>query len=316
MFVIHANLDAEATWAGRVLPLRVRQRISAMAPLLAALAPVPADEVEVWAPEPVDPARLRVFTPRMRVGTPPHADLTWADPSACDANDRRTGLAIAQQLGCALPGARVITQLADLDTDLPAGRWVVKAVHTASGRDRAHGEGSHAPTGELRARIANLLRTQPLVLEPWLDRVCDAGTAAGHTHGLATDARGQFAGIDTARDRLLPAERAQLLATAAAVTAALAGRGYHGPVGLDAFAYTDPAGERRFHPLCEINARHTFGAVARAVAHRLGPAATRLGFGPPPPHATLLIAPTPDDPLAAWVADSDAFPQGVPDVRA
>ena len=56
---------------------------------------------------------------------------------------------------------------------------------------------------------------------------------------------------------------------------------------VDAFAYRDGDGTRRFHPLCEINARLTFGWIARALAARLG--TRRLGFGPPPDGALVLI---------------------------
>jgi hypothetical protein len=50
--------------------------------------------------------------------------------------------------------------------------------------------------------------------------------------------------------------------------------------------------------MCELNARHTFGHVARALAARYG---TRvLGFGSPPPDARILVAPGDDDPVTAW----------------
>lgn len=338
-FVIHANLDAEATWAGVSLPARVRQRLGATAALLAALAPDDARDVEIWAPAAVDPARLRalpgVAMPNMRVGTPPRADLAWADPGARDANSRRAMLAIAEQLGVALPGARAISSLAELDEHVASGgafahagaeldshlaqggaaaRWVCKAEHTAAGRDRAHGAGSAPPAGELRARIANLLaRHGALVFEPWLDRIADAGacaTIAGATaldvtllppHRLVTDARGGFTGIEIGADGLDPVERDRLTQVTAAVAAHLARTAcYRGPIGVDAFAYRDASGARRFHPLCEINARYTFGAVAHALASRTGRRV--LGFGPPPPGALVAVAPAAADPFAAWLA--------------
>ena len=318
---IHANLDAEATWAGVVLPLRIRERLAATAALLAALAPA-GTSTEVWAPAPVDPARLRRAPgwppPILRVGTPPRADLAWATPDARAANDRRLSLALAHELGVALPGARVIASRAALVAHLAAGgadaspdqRWVCKAPFTAAGRDRAHGQ--HAPTGELAARIDNLLvRHGELVFEPWLPRIADAGitlaiAADGRAivappHGLLTTPTGGFLGIDTGADGLLPAERAQLVTIAYAVAARVAATGYRGPLGLDAFAHTRADGSRAFHPLCELNARFTFGAVARALASRLGPAARVLGFGPPPPDAIILVAPA-ADPFCAWVA--------------
>jgi len=321
--VVLANLDAEATWAGVVLPARVRARLGATAVLLAALAPEDAREIEIWAPAAVDPARLRAapgwVVPVMRVGTPARADLAWADPAARAANDRRVSLAIAEQLGVALPGARVIRSLAELDAHVadggaaasPDGRWVCKAPWTAAGRDRAHGQGPAA--GEVRGRVGNLLaRTGELVFEPWLDRLADAGACAmiaadgsvevAPPHGLASSAAGSFVGIDVAADGLGAAERAQLVAVTRAAALAVACTGYRGPLGVDAFAYRDATGARAFHPLCEINARYTFGAVARALARRLGGGTHTLGFGPPPPEATVLIAPAPGDPFTAWLA--------------
>src|SRR5665647_64977 len=79
-FVIHANLDVEATWVRMTLPTKIRERISLYASLLAALEPPELTlPVEVWAPAPVDPRRLlagRGWTPPvMRVGSPPSAQL-------------------------------------------------------------------------------------------------------------------------------------------------------------------------------------------------------------------------------------------------
>jgi hypothetical protein len=57
-------------------------------------------------------------------------------------------------------------------------------------------------------------------------------------------------------------------------------------------------GERQLH-VCEINARYTFGWVARAYQRRTG--CTRLGFGPPQGNATTLIEGR-DDNIVAWTA--------------
>ncbi|MGE3761725.1 MAG: hypothetical protein AB7L94_05720 [Kofleriaceae bacterium] len=352
-FVIHANLDAEARWAGGSLPGAIATRVSYYAALLSVLAP-PDAEVEVWAPAAIDPARLidpassidaarssepsrssegATGRPAMRVGTPPRADLAWARADAKAANDRRLALSIARELGSALPGAAVIETVDDLvawTRDAPrttaGARWVTKAPWTTAGRDRCHGEG--APTVEQRTRISRLVeRFGALVVEPWVDRVLDVGLCAridefrprlregdgrderahGHEdfyvtlsdpHSLITDARGTFLGIDLAPPALLPHEATQLGVTAREVGARLAAIGFRGPFAIDAFVYRDTSGARRFHPLCEINARHTFGHVARAFAAR---GATRLGFGEPPAGATVLVAPA-NDGITAWIA--------------
>ena len=324
MLVAHANLDCESTWGGLALPVAVQQRISLYGTLLGALAPVDAPddferqrredldgkaraqlELELWTPAPVDPARLQLpWRPRLRTGTPPRADLAWADPAARAANDRRLAHHVVAQHGLALPGSRVITRVDDLEL---AGEWIAKLPWTAAGRDRCRGRG--APTPDQRTRLERLLAVcGALVVEPWCERIVDVGVCAtvdphgvvtAHPpHGLLTDPRGGFLGIDLAGARLEPGEHAQLAAMVAAAGAAISGTGYAGRFAIDAFAYR-AGGERRFHPLCEINARTTFGWVAWACA--AWTQTTRLGFGEPPDGARVLIAPG-SDRVTAWIA--------------
>jgi hypothetical protein len=294
---ILANLDCEARWAGAPLPLRVLRRISAAAALLAYLSP--DDDALVWAPAEVDPERLAIGrNVTMRTGTCDRWDVAWADPGAKRANDRRLALAVHQRLGTTLPGARAITSVGELD-DM-RGAWVAKSPWTAAGRDRIHGDGP--PSDEQRVYAGRLIeRTGCLLVEPWLARVFDLGVTAhlegGRViaqppHTLLTDARGGFLGIDLGEPPLTEDERAALDRSVAAAGAALDEAGYTGPFTVDAFVYGP---ERRLH-MCEINARHTFGHVARAIGGRV------LGFGPPPSTATTLIAPTADDPFTAWRA--------------
>jgi hypothetical protein len=308
-FAILANLDQEARWSGLGVPERVARRISAAAVLLTALAPADAD-VEIFTPAPVDPARIRLSpAPTMRVGTPPRWDLAWCEPGARAVNDRRFALALAEELGVGLVGSRAVTSLAELDEHLTRAamsRWVCKASSSAAGRDRAYGEGS-AAGGAVRARIARLLaRAGAVVIEPWCDRIIDVGSCASvgdatcAPHGLIVDARGGFRGIALDDDALLAGERAELDRVVGVADAALARAGYHGPFAVDAFAYRDAAGNRRFRPLCELNARYTFGHVARALCARYG--GRRLGFGEPPRDARVLVAASDDDPVSAWLA--------------
>ncbi|MDB4961576.1 MAG: hypothetical protein JWP01_1575 [Myxococcales bacterium] len=307
-FVIHANLDCEARWAGTTLPGAVATRVSHYAALLAALAPGDL-EIEVWAPAAIDPARLCPATgwtpPVMRVGAPPRADLVWADSKAKAANDRRLALRVATSRGAALPGAKVITSVDQVAAI--AGPWVAKSPWTTAGRDRCHGAG--APTDEQRTRLTRLLeRSGELVLEPWVERVLDLGVCAtvlpdglmrAEPHHIVTDARGTFLGIDLAPPPLSADESRQLFELVSAAGGALGELGYVGRFAVDAFVHRTADGERRMHPLCEINARCTFGWVARALHTRFG--TTELGFSTPPPGATVLIAPA-DDGVTAWVA--------------
>lgn len=318
------NLDCEAGWAGVPLPETVQRRISLYAALFAACAPSGGDgdgrerePHELWVPARVDPARLVAHPgwtpPILRTGEPPPGaiDLPWADPGAREANDRSRTLAIAQALGVALPGARVVGSLAELDAHvagLPNRPWICKARWTAAGRDRARGAGNTVG-GELRTRIGRMLEQfGPLVFEPWLDRVADFGVCGeiagdgaitiAEPHRLVTGPRGGFLGIE-----LAPAPgRAitePLHATAhAAATQLVAQTGYRGPFAIDAFLYRE-GDVHHLHPLCELNARYTFGWIARGLARRLG--IRRLGFGAPPDAATVLIAPGADR-VTAWCA--------------
>ena len=317
------NLDCEARWAKVALPEAVQRRISLYATLFAACAPDDRDHDaphEIWVPRPVDPGRLVAhpgWTPPItRVGEPTSSpfDLAWADPAAKDANDRSRTLAIAQALGVALAGAAVVASLAELDAHAAgfagatARPWVCKARWTAAGRDRARGTGG-AISGELRTRLGRMFdQLGPLVFEPWLDRVADLGVCGeidpggaitvAEPHGLVTDPRGGFLGIELAPaiDRGI-AEALHATAHAAAARVA-AQTGYRGPFAIDAFVYRD-AGAHHLHPLCELNARHTFGWIARGLARGLG--IRRLGFDAPPHGTTLLIAPG-DDRVTAWCA--------------
>ena len=309
--IIWANLDCEARWGAAMLPQHVAKRVSAAAALLAALAP--HDEpVEIYAPATVNPERIKLPNVTMRAGAPSRWDLAWADPDAKAPNDRRVAAALAHELGIALPSARTVTTIGELDAHLATvthPRWVCKAPWTAAGRDRAFGEGSTV-SGEQRVYITRLLeRFGAVVFEPWLDRVLDIGVCAqldaeGRVrseapHTLLTDQRGAFVGIDLTAPSLHPDDRLALANTVDAAGSALHCLGYAGPFTVDAFVYR--SGEAQtLHTLCELNARHTFGHVARALGKRLG--TRKLGFGTPPEGAQVLVAATADDPVTAWAA--------------
>ncbi len=294
--IIWANLDQEARWSGLGIPAHVARRISHAGALLAALAP-PDEPVELWTPAEIDPSRLRDVIQFRKLGSRVPSfrklveldnvpDLRWADPGAKGVNDRR----FARRVFGELPGTRVIESVEEIDGLWPTS-WVAKAVWSAAGRDRARGQG--APSGELRARVANLVARCPVIVEPWLPRVRDLGVATftgeppPAPHGLVVDALGGFLGID--RRETLPWPRG-IDEVVAAADRALTAAGYRGPFTVDAFVHADG-----LH-VCELNARYTFGHVARALG------ANVLGFGPPPSGARVLVAPAPDDPFTAWVA--------------
>lgn len=304
-FVVDANLDVEARWAGGALPGRVAQRVSLYGALVAALAD--AADREVWTPAAIEPRRI-VGMPAAtyRVGRPTRSDVTWAidTPAARAANDRR----LVHALGLALPGAFVASDVSDLErVGHDSKPFVAKAPWTAAGRDRMRWTGALA--SDQRTYVDRLIARQgAVVVEPWCERLLDLGVCARvdaegrveteKPHGIVVDARGGFVGIDLRPPALEPGEHEALQAAVVAAGRGIAAVGYRGPFGVDAFVHA-VAGERRLHAVCEINARHTFGFVARALGRQV--ACDRLLLaGTPPDGARLLIAPG-DDGVCAWV---------------
>jgi hypothetical protein len=250
----------------------------------------------------------------MRAGTPVAPDLMWADPEAKAVSDRRFGLKASRDAGFALPGARVVSSLGEVQAHLAAGgadasadgAWVCKAPWTSAGRDRCYGKGPL--DDDRRAQLRKLLtHHHALVFEPWLHRIADVAVcarvdasgvvAALPPHRLRSGPRGAFHGVSFDAD-LGAGEHDQLMIAAEYAGGALHRAGYAGPFGIDAFAYDD-RGTRRFHPFCELNVRHTFGHVAHALRRRLGIAT--LGFDPPPEGAMIIVASAYAGTPLAWV---------------
>ena len=319
MFHIVANLDQEERWLGAQLPRKLQAPLAAMSGLLGAFAPA-GQPVTIWTcmseewrdelPQLAPSPHWQV--PVLAIGTPPTVDLRWAALDARPFADRRFALALAHELGAALPGARELGSVSDLETHLAAGgarasrdqAWVCKAPFSSAGRHRCFGIGGEVGRDNAIWLERQFARGLTVCFEPYLHRVCDVavcGVVADRTqlappHTIITDSRGGFRGIALGAAPLERHEYDRLVATAEDVARALRTAGYRGPFGLDAFVYDD-VGSRRLHPICEINTRFTFGHVAKALGGRLGVA--MLGFGEAPAGAKLLIQTTR---FAAWVA--------------
>lgn len=269
-------------------------------------------------------------------GELPLWEAVWRIPPAppevvARVHHRAFAQEVALAGGFALPGATMLASLGELDRHLaagaaPRGAWVVKAPLSASGRDRFVERGArispHFGEAATRRRIAALFaRHGALAFEPWMERTADFGACALLTpsglrplgfHRLLVDLRGQFQGIEVGpgSERAgLTGEEAETLASALeAAGAALARAGYRGPFGLDAWRHRPPGGPEgalAFHPLGEINARLTFGFVARALGERLRAAGAlsgsfRLLFGRSRGAHRPLVA-APDGPALAWI---------------
>jgi hypothetical protein len=311
---ILANLLAEDDLAHRRRtspPRTVLETVARMAPLLRVFAhegdrlwsPAPtgpgldesgplrdlphAGEVLAWCETPEAMAHRGGPRPPAAISwDAPLRDLLWQLPTPPPAvvaavHHRAFCLQVAEEMGCALPGARMVESLAELDWVLQAAppAWVVKAPLSASGRFRyieRNGPALNDP--KARRTVERLFELHgPLLFEPWMARTEDFGVSAllgpdelriAGIHGQRVDRKGQFAGIDLHPD-FSGQDRHQLLETAEAVAAALRRAGYVGPFGIDAWRYRREDGSIRLHPLGEINARMTFGLVEWAAAERL-----------------------------------------------
>jgi len=291
-----ANLDVESRLGGLELPRKVLARLSAVGTLLRAYA----DEGDaLWTPSAVEPARMVSVTglprPRLVSGgpAPGSARVAWCSHGDAALLDRTLDLALAEQLGCALPGACIVRSQSALRAGLESqasGRWDLKPLLSAAGRGHLHGAGRLLDDGREVADLPAIragLRAGGFLLEPRLERTSDHGCRAevrgGRVrilgmHRLLVDALGRFRGISMAADPtgtptdLGDQDAGRFRETAQRVGQHLATLGYEGPFGLDGWSYRDAAGARRFHPLGEVNVRMTIGFVARALVDRLASA--------------------------------------------
>ena len=237
----------------------------------------------------------------------PLADRVWDLPAACAAaaagvNDKRFCQRLREKLDLALPASRVLENMRELEDHLEKEKnnpelsrgWVLKAPFSAAGRLRVIAEGPGAGELELK-RARNLLEAHgALVFEPWLERTADFGFCALvleernvllGSHGLETDAQGRFRGLAFSPSPIdnLPGVET----TVGAAADAARKEGYLGPLEVDCWSWRDSCGEKRLHPLGEINARVSFGLVGHAIIETLGEA---TGWSSREP-ARLLIGP-------------------------
>ena len=350
----------------------------------------PAAEVLAWAEVPGVATLRSAAAKEVRPAPPglPLHQLLWHIPPPDPEVAKRVlhrgfHLRVARELGLALPGARRIRTVEELEEHLehggaeasPTGGWVGKAPWSAAGRSRVIEPSGAGPMSSLsgallspsaRRRVERLLaRHGELLVEPWMDRVADFGctgvvtgmgaevdAATVRCHRLHVDPQGRFQGIELpaadddhhggrsppragsgprhrrffppltggrgtglgeggqgAEGRIADRPGAPPLHEAARrVAEALAGTGYRGPFGIDAYVHRNREGREALHPLGEINARLAFGHVARALAERLAPGrGLRLTIARRPPQDERgeprpLLRPGEDGSLGAWVS--------------
>jgi hypothetical protein len=176
-------------------------------------------------------------------------------------------------------GYEVVAVKSDLGT---SGRGIERLVGPATPAQR-------------RAIERRLRRDGCVIVEPWVDRVCDLSfrfTRAGDgTVGLddigrfLTDERGQYRGAVLGRATTgLPSEVRRFVAelgpqglddvaqrVADGLAADPAYAGIEGPLGVDAMIYRQPTGRLALRPVVEVNPRHNMGHVAWRIGQCVAP---------------------------------------------
>lgn len=176
----------------------------------------------------------------------------------------------ALELGGGAPGARYVSDDAELSRALrePLDAWLFKRAYGFAGRGQRRIIG--APSPDDRRWLADSLRQGGFVAEPWLTLVRELSV-----HGMI-DSSGRFelgrlcvqetnayrAWVSTRpahAEDVSSAQAASLMERSAQVATALAGAGYFGPFGIDAYLFRTSSGAVELNSLSELNARYSMG---------------------------------------------------------
>jgi hypothetical protein len=228
------------------------------------------------------PQAERLFTPwgwtrsALEEGVRVGADVRPLDLSVvARVNSKLWSHALEVELGWALPGARVVSNLEEL-TEAAAracpgaeDKWVVKSPYGFAARERVLGRGPRVEGAQATWARKRLARGEPLIFQPWLEVrreygvVVEVERAGAHrllgVSDLRTNGAGTGVGYVLGRPPE-PGRMKELEETAAVVCERLRAEGYSGPAGFDALEHAGG-----LHRLLEVNARYTMGFVALAV---------------------------------------------------
>jgi hypothetical protein len=221
-----------------------------------------------WCPTPW--ALRRMAQAGVRVPTAPSLAVLRR------VNHRR----FAHALGQALPATGHAEDAAELEALLEqtaaleavSGEvcWLLKRPWGYAGRGRRKLRPGPVSAADQAWIDASLRTGEGLQVEPFVARELDCAlhgwlAADGEcTLGAPTvqqlDGSGAWQGTTLAGPGELTRDELAALQAAARQTAqALQAAGYFGPFGLDAFRWRTPAGQARFQPRCELNARYSMG---------------------------------------------------------
>jgi hypothetical protein len=179
--------------------------------------------------------------------------------------------------------------------DWTRGRFCLKPRLGSSGRGRVPGDAAHLDEQALARSLPRLARHGGALLEPWLAREGDLSaqlhvapdgvvTLLG-TLELCVTASGVYRGHRGRLDHRLriasgSAHDDGLLEAAMILAQAAHAEGYHGPCGIDAFAFRGPEGTL-LRPAVELNARFTLGTIVAGLLRRARPHLRRRLPTPP-----------------------------------
>lgn len=207
------------------------------------------------------------------------------------------GLSPVEHTGTLAADPGSVRAILDELSDRGWARAVVKAAHSASGRNRLFLDLARGMEPNAARWTERALAEGPLLVEPWLEKIRDLSLQlfvdpdredpllyAGRFY---TDGRGRYLGhrLGPPLHGLPPPLRASLARTgfeerlghlARFVRAQLLEEGHRGPAGIDLCLYRPPGagdGECLCQPLLEVNPRRTMGHVAAALAGHLAPGA-------------------------------------------
>jgi hypothetical protein len=190
-------------------------------------------------------------------------------------NSRSYRLRLEQEFQFALPQAREIRSIDELVRAVATSTrqdWVIKANFGMAARERMLWRGRRLPD-HVRQWAAKRLTADPvLILEPWLDRVAEAGiqfdlpeSGAPRLVGvtpLLTDRTGAYLGSLIGNTDETLSEWSEAIAAARQIAERVQQDGYFGPLGIDAMQHLDDTGRLCLRPLQDLNARYTMGRLA------------------------------------------------------
>lgn len=192
-------------------------------------------------------------------------------------NSREFRFGIERDRNIGLYGAAIARSIAELEKviagapDHPRG-WLLKANYGMAGREAMRGRGAKLE-GSFRNWAERRLATSgPIVFEPIVERVAEAGIqieipragapALMGVTPLLVDGSGVYRGSRFCCPAAEIACWQPAVDVGLRVATDLQRLGYFGPLGIDAMRYRDDGGPIRLRPLQDLNARLTMGRLA------------------------------------------------------